>query len=67
MQALQDWMLALGVGVLVAIDVVILLVYDVLEGTKGNLEAKRFQNRENQQDLEGVSGIIEGQGDCVDV
>lgn len=49
-------MLILGVGVLVAIDVAILFLYDIIEGLRGNLEAQWFPNRENPQDLQGVSG-----------
>lgn len=55
MQPLQDWMLALGVAVLVIIDIVILTSYNVVEGIRGNLVATRVANRENPQDLLGVS------------
>ena len=54
-QALQDWMLALSVAVLVAIDVIILTTYNVVEGLKGNLVAERVINPENPEDLSGVS------------
>ena len=57
-QPLQDWMLLLGVLVLVAIDVGILLVYDVVEGSRGNLGATRFPNKEHLNDLQGVSVLV---------
>ena len=53
-QPLQDWMLALGVVVLVAVDVIILAVYNVVEGVRGNLSATRVFNRENPEDKTGV-------------
>lgn len=54
-QPLQDWMLSLGVGVLIAIDVAILFIFDIIEGPRGKLEAQRFLNKEYPQDLQGVS------------
>ena len=60
-QAIKDWMLALGVLFLVVIDVVILLVYTAVEGSKTELAestglaAKRVVNSENPDDIEGVS------------
>ncbi len=41
--------------VLVMVDLVILVVYTVAEGTRGNLEAERIENRENPSDVKGVS------------
>lgn len=48
-------MLALAVAVLVAIDVVILTTYNVVEGLRGNLVAIKITNPENPEDLSGVS------------
>ena len=53
-QPLQDKYLALGVLVLVLIDVIILLVYTIVEGVQGNLTAIRVPNRENLMNVEGV-------------
>ena len=53
-QPLQDRYLALGVLVLVLIDVIILLVYTTVEGVQGNLTAIRVPNRENLMNMEGV-------------
>ena len=55
LQTLQDWHLALGVGVLVAIDCIILLLYDAIEAN--NLGARLEPNRENLQDITGVSSL----------
>lgn len=55
MQTLQDWHLALGVALLVAFDFLILLVYSIVEGTRGNLAAMLEPNRENIRDITGVS------------
>ncbi len=57
LQTLTDWKLALVVLVLVMVDLVILVVYTVVEGARGNLEAERIKNRENSQDVEGVSSM----------
>jgi len=54
MQALKDRHLALGVLMLVLTDLVILLVYTIVEGIQGNLIAQRVPNRENPMDVEGV-------------
>ena len=54
-QPLQDRWLALGVLVLVMVDVLILLVYTTVEGVRGNLIAIRVPNRENLRNVEGVS------------
>ena len=53
-QPLQDRYLALGVLVLVLVDVVILLVYTTVEGVRGNLTAIPVLNRENLMNVEGV-------------
>ena len=47
-------MLALIVLMFVAIDVVILLVYDVYGATQGTLEAIRMSNREKIREEIGV-------------
>ena len=51
-------MLALGVLMLVSIDLFILVVYTVFEYLHGELEAVRVQNREHPEDVVGVSCII---------
>ena len=51
LQAIQDWMLALGVLLLVVIDLIILITYTAVEGARGNLSAQRVPNRENPQDI----------------
>jgi hypothetical protein len=48
-------MLLLGVLIFVAIDIGILLIYNVIEGSKGNLGATRFPNKEHPHDIQGVS------------
>ena len=53
-QPLQDRYLALGVILLVLVDVIILLVYTIVEGVQGNLAAIRVPNRENLMNVEGV-------------
>ena len=53
-QPLQDRYLALGVLVLVLVDVIILLAYTIVEGVQGNLVAIRVGNRENLMNVEGV-------------
>ena len=55
---LQDRYLALGVLVLVLVDVSILLVYTIVEGVQGNLAAMRVPNRENPMNVEGVGWYI---------
>ena len=47
-------MLALGVMLLVAIDLIILIIYTGVEGSRGNLSAQRVPNRENPEDVSGV-------------
>ena len=53
-QTLQDWMLALIVLMFIAIDVVILLIYNVYSATQGTLEAVLFRNRERMREEIGV-------------
>ena len=40
---------------LVVVDLVILVVYTMVEGIRGNLGAERIENRENPMDTKGVS------------
>ena len=54
MQILKDWHLALGVLLLVLIDVTILLVYTIVERVKGNLTAMQVSNLGNPSSIEGV-------------
>ena len=42
---------------MVLLDIAILLVYMAVEGARGNLEATRVRNRENPDDVLGVSGL----------
>jgi len=53
-QALKDWYLAVGVFLLVFVDLIILLTYNIVEGVQGNLTAVRVPNRENVMDVNGV-------------
>ena len=53
-QPLQDRYLAVGVMVLVLVDVIILLVYTIVEGVQGNLTAILVPNREYLMNVEGV-------------
>ena len=57
LQKLHDWMLALIVLMFIAIDVVILLVYDVYSATQGTLEAIRLSNRERMREEIGVRDL----------
>ena len=43
------------VCVLVAVDVVILFIYTLVEGVRGNLEPMRVSNTENPSETRGVS------------
>ena len=54
MQALNDWHLALGVMILVLVDLTILKIYTLVERFQGNLSAIRVPNRENPRDELGV-------------
>ena len=53
-QVLKDWHLALGVLASVLIDVLILLIYTIVEGAWGNLNAILVANREQPRDIVGV-------------
>ena len=54
-QKLKDYHLALFVCALVAVDVVILFIYTLVEGLRGNLEPSMVPNTENPSDTIGVS------------
>ena len=54
MQSLKDWKLALVVAVFVLIDIIILLVYTIIEGLRGNLNAMLVQNEETPPSEVGV-------------
>ena len=51
----KDPHLALFVCVLMAVDVVILLLFNLVEGLQGNLEPSMVSNTENPSDTRGVS------------
>ena len=51
MQVLKDWHLAFGVLASVLIDVLILLIYTIVEGALGNLNAVLVPNRESHVDI----------------
>ena len=44
----------LGVGFLMAVDVIIIAVYMVVQGLMGSLEARLANYEENPEDVEGV-------------
>ena len=48
-------------ALLVAIDVIILLVYDIVEGVRDKLEASLVPHKENPEDVTGV-GLREDEG-----
>ncbi len=52
---LSDWKLALVILLMVVVDLVILGVYTLVEGVKGNLKAERIKNEEDPEDVIGVS------------
>ena len=54
-QNLKDLKLALGIAVLVLIDILILVVYTIVEGLSGGLKATLVQNEENSSSEFGVS------------
>ena len=54
-------MLALMVGVFIAIDVIILLVYTIVDGARGNLGAELRPNDEHVRTEIGVSIITHPQ------
>ena len=43
---------------LVVIDVFILGLYMLVEGARGQLHVRRIKNRENPEDIIGVSGFL---------
>ena len=51
-QPMHDWHLAIGVLLLVLIDLVILIIYNIV--VRGNFTASRVPNRENPMDVNGV-------------
>ena len=51
----KDPHLALFVCALVAVDVIILLLFTLVEGLQGNLEPSLVPNTENPSDTQGVS------------
>ncbi len=63
-QKVPDWKLALVILLLVVVDVVILTMYVVVEGARGRLEATRTRNKENEEDVEGVSQSIDHIPSC---
>ncbi len=56
-QRLHDWKLVLAVLVLGLVDLVILAVYTIVEGIRGNLGAEKIENEENLTDVKGVSTL----------
>ncbi len=48
-------MLLLGVGAMVAIDLLILVIYTAVEGSRGNLDANRVPHLERRMTSRGVS------------
>ena len=58
-QEFHDWHLALAVLLLAVIDVSILGLYMLVDGVRGQLGATRIVNRENPEDMIGVSEFQE--------
>ena len=56
-------MLAMGVGFLVLIDLIILVVYTIVEVLQGNLQAMRIPNIEHPEETDGVSDCMHSQWD----
>ena len=54
-QAIQDYHLALFVGILVVVDVVVLITYTIVEGLQDNLGPTKTVNVENPSDIRGVN------------
>ena len=54
MQSIKDWMLILGVGLLVAIDLFILIIYTAVVGSEGKLLAIQVVNSEQPKTEVGV-------------
>ena len=55
---MKDLKLALGVALLVLVDILILLVYVIVEGLRGSLNAMLMENREDPSAEIGVSIVI---------
>ena len=55
LQAIHDWKLALGVLVLVIIDVTILTIYTIAD--RNNLLAVSVENRENPENSGGADNV----------
>jgi hypothetical protein len=51
---MKDSTLVLGVVLMVAMDVIILIVYSIVEGMRGNLAAHRDVHMEKPMKIEGV-------------
>ena len=54
LQKIKDWMLMLAVASLVAIDVIIIVSYTLVEGLRGKLTAKLVPHREKPSVIETV-------------
>ncbi len=54
-QGVQDWVLILCVAAMVGVDLTILVIYMLVEGLGGNLDAQLVPNRENPSKVKGVS------------
>ena len=55
---MRDWKLALVVTVFVLIDIITLVVYTIVEGLGGNLNAILVQNEENPSTELGIGVSI---------
>ena len=55
---MTDWKLALVVAVFVLIDIITLVVYTIVEGLRGNLNAVLVQNEENPSTELGIGVSI---------
>ena len=58
LQIIKDKLLMLGVASLVAIDLVILATYTLVEGVQGNLVAQQVVNREQPMIIEKVKCFL---------
>ena len=54
LQFLKDWVLVLAVAVLVSIDILILVIYTLVESINGKFNAVLESNEENAVSLHGV-------------
>ena len=50
-------MLVGGVALLVAVDLIILIIYTIVQGVRGQLGSELVKNRENAMYLMGVSDV----------